>query len=190
MVLLLDNYDSFTYNLKDYLEQCGVEVAVHRCDELTLEEVETLLPQGIVLSPGPGKPGDKGIMMPLIERFYQRVPLLGICLGHQAIARFFGAEIIHADRPMHGKISVLELQQQSQQFSTIKPSATVMRYHSLIVEEPLPKALLATARTVEGELMAFVHTQYPVWALQFHPESVLTTDGLQMVRNWVNLLKK
>ena len=189
MVFVLDNYDSFTYNLVQYLGQLGAEVEVRRNDELTVEEVEALKPERILLSPGPCTPGEAGILVPLIRHMAGKVPLLGVCLGHQAIGEAFGGRVIRAPHLMHGKTSTIT-HDGAGVFAGLPTPLTCTRYHSLIVEEKsLPKELTITARTEENSsgsvIMGLRHTSLPVEGVQFHPESVLTEGGLQMIRNFM-----
>lgn len=192
MILLLDNYDSFTYNLWHYLLQLNEDCIVKRNDEITIEEIEKLNPKAIVLSPGPGRPADSGVMNEVIKHFYQTIPLLGICLGHQAIGEFFGAKLLHADKPVHGKTSQLIFQNHFL-FQNISSPLMVMRYHSLLLKELVntPLKIIATTNSVVGEehqqhleIMAIEHPDYKIIGLQFHPESILTPDGMTMLRNW------
>lgn len=182
-ILLLDNYDSFTYNLYDYLCQCGASCTVVRNDQMTIEELTKCHFDGIVLSPGPKRPKDAGILMQVIEQYYQQLPILGVCLGHQALGEFFGAKLVHAKAPRHGKTSLIE-HQQSGIFDLLPNPMQVMRYHSLILEE-LPNCLKGIAYTTEQELMALQHQDYPLTGIQFHPESILTKEGLQLLNNWL-----
>lgn len=186
-ILLLDNYDSFTYNLCDYLLQLGAECQVLRNDDITPADFERLRFDAAVLSPGPGRPREAGVLMPFIDYFYQKKPLLGVCLGHQAIGEFFGAPLVHAAMPMHGKTSRIA-HDQAGLFEGIDNDCAVMRYHSLILAALDPALLRVTARTAQDEIMAFEHNRLPIWGVQFHPESILTPDGLQMLRNWVKCL--
>lgn len=188
MILLFDNYDSFTYNLLDYLKQLNAEVLVLRNDAKSLEEIKQLSIEGIVISPGPGTPSNAGILHVLVKHYYNKLPILGICLGHQAIGEFFGAELVKANKPMHGKISEI-VHSNHPMFNNVPMQFTAMRYHSLILKN-LPNELKVTAKTNTDEIMAFAHTILPIWGIQFHPESVLTTHGLQMIKNWLELVKK
>lgn len=183
MILLIDNYDSFTYNLWHYLLQLNEECIVKRNDEITIKEIKKLNPKAIVLSPGPGRPADSGVMNEVIKHFYKTIPLLGICLGHQAIGEFFGAKLLHADKPMHGKTSEL-LFQNHFLFQNISSPLMVMRYHSLFLKEVENTPLKIIATTNEQEIMAIEHPDYKIIGLQFHPESILTPDGMTMLRNW------
>jgi anthranilate synthase/aminodeoxychorismate synthase-like glutamine amidotransferase len=189
MVLLLDNYDSFTYNLRDYVLQLGEECLVVRNDEYTPEQIEQLSFDSIIISPGPRTPAEAGITPQLIAAFYNRKPILGICLGHQAIGEFFGAELIKAQKPMHGKTSPVTHNNHFL-FQGLPSPMEVMRYHSLVLQKVESTPLQVTAQTPEGEVMAVVHPQYPVAGVQFHPESILTPQGLQLLRNWFNGINK
>jgi anthranilate synthase/aminodeoxychorismate synthase-like glutamine amidotransferase len=181
MVLLIDNYDSFTYNLQDYLQQIGLDCEVFRND-VSLEVLKKRPYEALVLSPGPGKPEDAGNLMAIIEHFQQELPILGICLGHQALALHFGASIKKAALPMHGKISTITCIDDPI-FENIPPVFQVVRYHSLITHE-LPPQLTILARTEQNEIMAYRHINLPIYGLQFHPEAVLTEFGLQLLKNW------
>jgi anthranilate synthase/aminodeoxychorismate synthase-like glutamine amidotransferase len=184
MVLLLDNFDSFTYNLVDYFGQLGLEVHVVRND-VSLRKIQELPIKGIVLSPGPGVPKDAGCMMALIREYYNKVPMLGICLGHQALGEFLGAKLGKSNKPMHGKISNITCINDTI-FKGLPTQMEVVRYHSLVLTQT-PACILPLAQTIEGELMAFRHKELPLFALQFHPEAALTTYGLKMLRNWVTI---
>lgn len=184
MLLLLDNFDSFTYNLVDYFGQLGVEVHVVR-NNVSLVEIQKLPITGVVLSPGPGVPEQAGLMMDLIREYHTKVPMLGICLGHQALGEFFGAKLEKGIRPMHGKISEITCVDDSV-FKGLPQKMEVVRYHSLVLTQT-PEDILPLAHTDEGELMAFRHKKLPLYALQFHPEAALTTYGLEMLRNWVTI---
>jgi len=183
LILLFDNYDSFTYNLLDYFAQLGVACLVVKNDEYTLEEISNLSFQGIVISPGPGKPQDAGMLMDLIAKFHQQVPILGVCLGHQALGEFFGAKLNPADQIMHGKTSQL-INTQLPMYEGMQSPFNVMRYHSLILSD-LPECLLLTAETAAQEIMSFSHKDLPIWGLQFHPESILSENGLLIIQNWL-----
>jgi anthranilate synthase/aminodeoxychorismate synthase-like glutamine amidotransferase len=191
MVFVLDNYDSFTYNLVQYLGELGAEVEVHRNDELTVEEVEALQPERILLSPGPCTPSEAGILVPLIRHMAGKVPIFGVCLGHQAIGEAFGGQVVRAQRLMHGKTSLVEHDGKGI-FTGLASPLTCTRYHSLIVaEESLPAELMVTARTAEpggvSVIMGLRHRSLPIEGVQFHPESVLTEGGHQMIRNFLSL---
>lgn len=185
MILLLDNYDSFTYNLQDYILQLGEECRVIRNDEFTTEEISADSFDSLVISPGPKTPKDAGITMQMIEKFYLSKPILGICLGHQAIGEFFGATLEKAQKPMHGKTSVINCEDHFL-FKDLLKQLEVMRYHSLILKKTETTSLKIIAQTNEHEIMAIAHKSMPIAGLQFHPESVLTKDGLTLLRNWFN----
>ncbi|HET7102767.1 MAG TPA: aminodeoxychorismate/anthranilate synthase component II [Terracidiphilus sp.] len=191
MVFVLDNYDSFTFNLVQYLGEMGAEVQVRRNDELTPEEVEALKPERILLSPGPCTPGEAGILVPLIRHMAGKVPILGVCLGHQAIGEAFGGRVVRAAQLMHGKTSTVEHDGKGV-FSGLASPLTCTRYHSLIVaQDSLPASLVVTARTAENRggsvIMGLRHRSLPVEGVQFHPESVLTESGHQMIRNFLEM---
>jgi anthranilate synthase/aminodeoxychorismate synthase-like glutamine amidotransferase len=188
MVLVLDNYDSFTYNLVQYLGELGAEVVVRRNDETTLDEIEALGPRQIVISPGPGRPEDAGVTLEVIKHFGPRVPLMGVCLGHQAIGSVFGGDVVRAPVPMHGKTCTVEHDSKGV-FAGITASFHATRYHSLIVAEAgWPEALEICARSKEdGLIMALRHRQWPMHGVQFHPESILTQEGRRILRNFLEL---
>jgi len=187
MVFVLDNYDSFTYNLVQYMGEMGAEMTIRRNDELTVDEVETLAPERILLSPGPCTPQEAGISIELIQRFAGKVPILGVCLGHQAIGAAFGGDVVRAPRLMHGKTSEVEHDGKTV-FTGIATPMTCTRYHSLIVSEKnLPRDLEVSARTADGTIMGLRHRKYPVEGVQFHPESVLTGDGKRLIRNFLEM---
>ena len=191
MVFVLDNYDSFTYNLVQYLGELGAKIEVYRNDELTVEEVEALKPERILLSPGPCTPGEAGILVPLIRHMAGRVPILGVCLGHQAIGEAFGGDVVRAAHLMHGKTSSVEHDGKGV-FTGLPTPLTCTRYHSLIVaEKSLPGELMVTARTAENGagsvIMGLRHRTLPIEGVQFHPESVLTEGGRQMIKNFMEM---
>jgi len=187
MVFVLDNYDSFTFNLVQYMGELGAEVVVRRNDELTPEQVEALHPDRIVLSPGPCTPQEAGISIPLIRHMAGKVPILGVCLGHQAIGAAFGGKVIRAPKLMHGKTSQVEHDGKTI-FSGIETPMTCTRYHSLIVEQKgLPAELEISASTADGTIMGLRHRSFPVEGVQFHPESVLTSDGKRLIENFLSL---
>jgi anthranilate synthase/aminodeoxychorismate synthase-like glutamine amidotransferase len=187
MLLLIDNYDSFTYNLAQYLGELGAEVRVERNDAVTVDEVAKLAPRRIVISPGPCTPNEAGISLELIARLAGTIPILGVCLGHQAIGQAFGGKVVRAPRVMHGKTSPIE-HDGTGLFRGIPSPMQATRYHSLVVEpESLPAALAVTARTAEGEIMALAHQTLPVWGVQFHPESILTVDGKRLLQNFLEM---
>ena len=186
MILLIDNYDSFVYNLYQFLAVEDPDVRLVRNDRITPEEALSMEPDAIVISPGPGKPSDAGVCIELIRQLKGRIPILGVCLGHQAIGEAFGATVTHASRLMHGKTSLLTDVADDIIFKGIKKPVQVARYHSLSVQEStLPQELEVTARSDDGEIMAMRHREYPIYGLQFHPESVMTPDGPVMIRNFL-----
>jgi anthranilate synthase component 2 len=190
MLLVIDNYDSFTYNLVQYLGELGAEVVVRRNDAVTVEEIGTLAPSGIVLSPGPCAPAQAGVTVEVIRAWGDRIPTLGVCLGHQAIGEAYGGRVVRAARAVHGKTSRIT-HNGTELFSGLPSPLEVGRYHSLVVErESLPDALeiIATATDDPREIHALRHTTHPVWGVQFHPESVLTPHGKQLLRNFLDLL--
>jgi anthranilate synthase component 2 len=187
MVFVLDNYDSFTYNLVQYMGELGAEMTIRRNDELTVDEVEALAPERILLSPGPCTPQEAGISIDLIQRFAGKVPILGVCLGHQAIGAAFGGDVVRAPKLMHGKTSEVEHDGKTI-FAGIASPMTCTRYHSLIVSDKnLPGDLEVSARTADGTIMGLRHHKYPVEGVQFHPESVLTDDGKRLIKNFLEL---
>ncbi len=186
MILVIDNYDSFTYNLVQYLGELGYTIEVRRNDAITLDEIEAMQPDQIVISPGPGTPDNAGISVDLVKRFHKDIPILGVCLGHQAIGQAFGGKVVRAKRVMHGKVSPIEHNKKGI-FHNLPSPLTATRYHSLIVQEPLPDSLEITARGKETEVMALRHKEYPVVGMQFHPESILTEYGHEMLSNFLQL---
>jgi anthranilate synthase component II len=185
MLLMIDNYDSFTYNLVQYFGELGEEVAVHRNDEITLEEISRLNPARIVVSPGPCTPNEAGVSMPLIREFAGKIPILGVCLGHQSIGQAFGGRIVHARQLMHGKTSPIQHEGAGVFRGLPKPFAAT-RYHSLVIErDSLPDCLAVTAWTDDGEIMGVRHKTLAVEGVQFHPESILTEHGHQMLKNFL-----
>ena len=186
MILLIDNYDSFVHNLYQFLAVEDPDVRLVRNDRITPEEALSMEPDAIVISPGPGKPSDAGVCIGLIRQLKGRIPILGVCLGHQAIGEAFGATVTHASRLMHGKTSLLTDVADDIIFKGIKKPVQVARYHSLSVQEStLPQELEVTARSDDGEIMAMRHREYLIYGLQFHPESVMTPDGPVMIRNFL-----
>ncbi|XJZ25819.1 anthranilate synthase component II [Bacillota bacterium Lsc_1132] len=190
MILLIDNFDSFTFNLYQYLGELGEEVRVFRNNQLSVDQIKELNPSAIILSPGPGKPEDAGICVEVIQTFYKTIPILGICLGHQAIAYAFGAQIKRASTIKHGKTSFIT--HSGRIFEYLTSPLEVMRYHSLSVEKSsLPKELQCTAQSMDDqEVMAIEHRQYPVYGLQFHPESIGTPSGMQIMKNFIKLAER
>ena len=188
MLLMIDNYDSFTYNLVHYCAELGAEVVVHRNDQIELDRVAELAPSAIVVSPGPCTPDEAGISMPLIERFAGQIPILGVCLGHQSIGQVFGGRIVHARSIMHGKTSQV-FHDGSTPFDDLPSPFTATRYHSLVIERgSLPDCLRVTAWTgpeEDDEIMAVAHRELPVWGMQFHPESILSEHGHALLQNFL-----
>lgn len=189
MILLIDNYDSFSYNLYQLVGEINPDIRVIRNDEITVEEIENLSPEKIIISPGPGKPEDAGICIDVIKHFAGKVPILGVCLGHQAICKAFGAAVSHAKSIMHGKESVIKTDTSSLIFKGLPKNITVARYHSLAaVDSTMPDCLKITATSDDDEIMAVEHRHFPVYGLQFHPESIMTPDGMTMLRNFMKEL--
>ena len=186
MIVVIDNYDSFTYNLVQYLGELGAEMKVFRNDKVTIAEIEALEPSAIVISPGPGDPTDGGISNAAIEHFYTTTPILGVCLGQQCMGYVFGGRVVRAPRLMHGKTSLIYHYGKGL-FEGIPSPFEATRYHSLIVEEPLPAELEATAFTADGELMGLRHKHFPMFGVQFHPESILTQHGKQILKNFLDM---
>jgi anthranilate synthase/aminodeoxychorismate synthase-like glutamine amidotransferase len=187
VILVIDNYDSFTYNLVQYLGELGAEIQVARNDAITLEEIERLAPSGIVISPGPGNPDSAGISLEVIERFHSTLPILGVCLGHQAIGQAFGGKVARAQKPMHGKTSTIRHDGRGV-FRGLEPDFQATRYHSLaVLDDSLPEALEVSARAEDGEIMGLRHRRFPVDGVQFHPESILTGQGKVLLRNFLEL---
>ncbi len=187
LITVIDNYDSFTFNLVHYIMQSGAKVDVFRNNKITIDEIKASNPNGIVISPGPGRPEDAGISVDVIKNFSGRLPILGVCLGHQAIGYTFGGNIVHAKRIMHGKTSMVTGDQQFI-FSGINKPFAAMRYHSLAIDEKsLPDSLLVTAKSDDGEIMGIRHIEHPTYGVQFHPESIMTVVGKRLIRNFVNL---
>ncbi|MUK88312.1 aminodeoxychorismate/anthranilate synthase component II [Ornithinibacillus sp. L9] len=186
MILIIDNYDSFTFNLVQYIRQLDREVTVRRNNEITIEEIKQLKPSHILLSPGPGNPDGAGICLEVVNQFYKDIPILGVCLGHQIIAQAFGGNVIKASQPMHGKISSIKHDVQGI-FHNLTNPLNVTRYHSLIVDaSTLPSCLTITAQTQQGEIMALRHKEYKIEGIQAHPEAILTENGLQLLDNFFN----
>ncbi len=184
---MIDNYDSFTYNLVQYLGILGADVEVRRNDQISLEEIETMAPERLVISPGPGVPQSAGIIIPVIQRFYRQLPILGVCLGHQAVAVSFGGRVVRAARLMHGKVSKI-YHNSRDVFRDVPDPFTATRYHSLAIErESLPSCLEVSAEAEDGEIMGLRHQDYPVHGIQFHPESILTQEGMRILENFLTL---
>ena len=187
MLLLIDNYDSFTYNLYQYLRELGAEVCVHRNDQVTIDEITTMQPAAIVISPGPCTPTEAGLSCQIIATFGPHIPTLGVCLGHQAIGQVYGGKVVRAAEPMHGKTSGIYHQRQGV-FRNLPMPFTANRYHSLIVERAtLPNELEITAETGDGLIMGLRHRTYPVEGVQFHPESIMTPVGKDLLRNFLDV---
>jgi len=190
MMLMIDNYDSFTYNLVQYFAQLGEDVAVHRNDRITLDQIEAMAPERIVVSPGPCSPNEAGISVPAIRRFAGRIPLLGVCLGHQAIGAAFGGKVVRSSYLMHGKTSPIH-HDGTGLFQGLPNPFDATRYHSLIVERPsLPDCLEITAWVENGEIMGLAHRELPLWGVQFHPESILTVGGMDILRNFLEISRQ
>lgn len=184
MILVIDNYDSFTFNLVQYIQQLNKVVLVKRNDDITIEAIKQLNPSHILLSPGPGNPNSAGICIDVVHHFYKAIPILGVCLGHQTIAQAFGASIVKASRPMHGKVSQIKHDSKGI-FHSLNNPLKVTRYHSLIVDPAtIPSSLEVSATTNEGEIMALRHKIYNIEGIQAHPEAILTEDGLHLLRNF------
>jgi anthranilate synthase/aminodeoxychorismate synthase-like glutamine amidotransferase len=186
MIAVIDNYDSFTYNLVQYLGELGAELKVFRNDQIQIDELVTLSPSHLVISPGPGEPNDGGISNAAIQRFSGERPILGVCLGHQCIGAVFGGVVQRAPKLMHGKTSQI-YHQGKNIFDGLPSPFEATRYHSLVVEEPLPDCLEVTAFTSEGDVMALRHKQHPTFGVQFHPESILTQHGKLLLKNFLSL---
>lgn len=188
MILLIDNYDSFAYNLYQMIGAMQPDIQVVRNDKLTIAEIEQLNPAQIILSPGPGRPVDAGVCIDVVKHFAGKIPILGVCLGHQAICEAFGGVITYAKRQMHGKQSMISVLEPFPLFKGLGDEIQVARYHSLAVsEDTLPEVLAAVAVSEDGEIMAVKHKQYDVYGLQFHPESILTPEGKTMLKNFVTI---
>ena len=187
MILVIDNYDSFTYNLVQYFGELGQEVLVKRNDEIAIPEIEALAPEKICVSPGPCTPNEAGISCDIIRNFGGKIPLLGVCLGHQCIGQVYGGEVVRADRLMHGKTSPIHHTGENI-FANLPNPFEATRYHSLLVKrDSLPACLKMTAETAEGEIMGLAHRELPVYGVQFHPESILTTEGKRLLQNFLDL---
>lgn len=186
MILLIDNYDSFSYNLFQLIGEIEPDIRVIRNDEMTIEEIKSLNPDRIILSPGPGRPEDAGIIMEAAKTLGRDIPVLGVCLGHQAICAAFGATVTYAKELMHGKQSDVKFDADCPLFKNCPETAPVARYHSLAADaDTIPDELKITATTADGEIMAVQHKNYPVYGVQFHPESIMTPDGKQMLKNFI-----
>ena len=189
MLLMIDNYDSFTFNVFQYFGELGEEVRVFRNDKISIEEIERLNPRGLTISPGPGMPGEAGISVDTIKYFAGKIPILGVCLGHQSIGEAFGGKIIRAKRIMHGKISFIHHDREGIYRDLPNPFEAT-RYHSLVVERAtLPECLKITAETEDGEIMGIRHIERPIEGIQFHPESILTTEGKGLLKNFLMIMR-
>ena len=191
MILLIDNYDSFSYNLFQLIGEVNPDVVVYRNDKISIDEIRSLNPEAIILSPGPGKPENAGICIDVVKEFYDKIPILGVCLGHQAICTAFGAKVSYAKRLMHGKSSIISLDNDSI-FEGLESEISVGRYHSLsLKEDTLPESLRIISKAMDdGEVMAVRHNEFNVYGLQFHPESILTPDGLKIIENFLENVEK
>lgn len=188
MILLIDNYDSFSYNLYQLIGTVAPDIKVIRNNEKTVQEIEDMAPSGIVISPGPGKPCDAGISEDVVKELGKKIPILGVCLGHQGICESFGATVTYARELMHGKQSVTEINTECPLFKGLKRKIPVARYHSLAADaETLPECLEITGVANDGEVMAVQHKEYPIYGVQFHPESIMTPDGEKILRNFVDI---
>ncbi|MCR5154510.1 MAG: aminodeoxychorismate/anthranilate synthase component II [Lachnospiraceae bacterium] len=186
MILLIDNYDSFSYNLFQLVGEIEPDIRVIRNDELSVKEIDALKPEKIILSPGPGRPEDAGVIIDVVKELGSRYPILGVCLGHQAICAAYGAKITYAKELMHGKQSDVDFNGKSPVFAGLPGTGPVARYHSLAADpETMPDSLFVTALTKDGEIMAVQHKEYPVFGLQFHPESIMTPCGKQILKNFI-----
>ncbi|NLP35543.1 MAG: aminodeoxychorismate/anthranilate synthase component II [Clostridiales bacterium] len=186
MVLLIDSYDSFSYNLYQLIGEIEPDIKVIRNDELTITEIKALKPDRIILSPGPGRPEDAGLIIDVAKILGSKIPVLGVCLGHLAICVAFGARVTYAKELLHGKQSEVEVCSDSVLFKNCPKRALVARYHSLVVDaDTIPDCLKITARTVDGKIMAVQHMEYPIYGVQFHPESIMTPDGKQIIKNFI-----
>lgn len=191
MILLIDNYDSFSYNLFQMVGEIDPDITVIRNDEKTTEEIKELAPDRIIISPGPGRPENAGIIIEAVRSLGREIPILGVCLGHQAICAAFGASITYAERLMHGKQSVADLDPGCPLFKGLPEKSPVARYHSLAADPAtIPDCLKITATADDGEIMAVQHKEYPIFGVQFHPESILTPDGISMLRNFIKEIGK
>lgn len=187
MILLIDNYDSFSYNLYQYIGEICENIKVIRNDELTVSEIKELAPERIIISPGPGRPEDAGVIIDVVKELGGEIPILGVCLGHQAICAAYGATITYAKCLMHGKQSEVKVDTTNKMFKGIPENTLVARYHSLAADpNTMPENLKVIASTTDGEIMAVMHKEYQVYGVQFHPESIMTPEGMQMLKNFIN----
>jgi anthranilate synthase/aminodeoxychorismate synthase-like glutamine amidotransferase len=190
MIVMIDNYDSFTYNLVQYIRQIGEKIEIFRNDAVTLKKISNLKPLAVIISPGPGLPETAGISLDIVKNFSGKIPILGVCLGHQAIARSFGGKIIHAKKIVHGKTSLITCDGKNI-FKGFKKPFQAMRYHSLVVEKKsLPACIGITATSDDGEIMGIRHVSHNTEGIQFHPESIMTTPGKRLLRNFINNIHK
>ena len=190
MILLIDNYDSFSYNLFQMVGEISPDIKVIRNDEMSVEEIKSLAPAKIIISPGPGRPEDAGVIIDVVKELGQSIPILGVCLGHQAICMAFGATVTYAKELMHGKDSLTYFDTDSTIFSGLPNKSKVARYHSLAAsEDTIPTELKVVAKTDDGEVMAVEHRHYPIYGVQFHPESIMTEYGKEMLRNFIQMWK-
>ena len=186
MILLIDNYDSFSYNLFQLIGSLNPDIKVIRNDAFSVKEIEAMKPESIILSPGPGRPEDAGVCIDVVKELGGKIPILGVCLGHQAICMAYGGTISYAKELMHGKQSETKLNNDCDIFKNLPETIPVARYHSLaLIESTLPESLVITARTTDGEVMAVKHKEFPIYGLQFHPESILTPDGKTIIKNFI-----
>lgn len=191
MILIIDNYDSFSYNLYQLTGEVEPDIKVIRNDEMTVPEIRDLKPEGIILSPGPGRPADAGVIIEVVRELGGEIPILGVCLGHQAVSEAYGAVITYAKELMHGKQSEITLDKSCPLFYGLPDKIRVARYHSLAADRnTMPECLKITAETEDHEIMAVMHKEYPVYGLQFHPESILTPDGKSILKNMINIIKE
>ena len=189
MILMIDNYDSFTYNIVQYCRELGADLRIIRNDEMSVQEIEKLNPEKIIISPGPASPDEAGITLKVIEYFKDKVPILGICLGHQSIAQVFGANVIRAKNMMHGKTSTMRQSSKCDIFKDLAQEFIATRYHSLAVEKKsLPSVLEITAQTIDGEIMGLQHKKHPIFGVQFHPESILSEHGYDILHYFLKIL--
>lgn len=189
MILIIDNYDSFVHNLARYFQLCGQETTIFRNDEITLQQIKQKAPKAIILSPGPCTPKEAGICTTLIRELYRNTPILGVCLGHQAIAEAFGGQTIHAQSPTHGQASLIT-HENTPLFKNIENPMACGRYHSLAATLPDISPLRITARTQDGTIMALEHTSAPLYGVQFHPESILTPKGIDLIQNFIDIIEQ
>ena len=191
MTILIDNYDSFSYNLYQLVGAINPDIKVIRNDEFTCEEIESMKPDHIIISPGPGRPSDAGMCEEAVRYFAGKVPILGVCLGHQAICETYGATVTYAKKLMHGKMSLVDVDLNCRLFRGLQSKIQVARYHSLAaLRDTLPEELVVTAESEDGEVMALEHKKYPIFGLQFHPESVMTPDGKTMIENFMKVVRE